>query len=265
MEAMYAEMRQLRQQQQAPVVVTPVAVAPAPPVVPAVVPEVRLAPEAGGQRLEPMYERFRKQSPPTFEGGPDPTKAEQWMSMIKIVLDFMDIVGHDRVKCATYMFREDARTWWEVISQTREVTTLSGDEFVELFNEKYYNEAVRQAKAEEFTSLTQGDLSVTESTLKFDRLSNFAHNLVPTDAMRRERFVAGLKARIAHDVSITLPQRTSTYAQVVERALIAERSGARIRKEEAASRDARRNAPPITGSGKGAGPGDSKRKSFDLG
>ena len=95
---------QMQQQQQGPVVVAPVVAAPAPTVVPAVAPEVRQVPEAGGQRLEPMYERFRKQSPPIFEGGPDPTRAEQWMSMIRIVLDFMDLVGHDRVKCATYMF-----------------------------------------------------------------------------------------------------------------------------------------------------------------
>ena len=58
----------------------------------AVVPEVRQVPEAGGARLQPLYERFRKHSPPTFEGGQDLTRAEQWMSMIRIVLDFMDVV-----------------------------------------------------------------------------------------------------------------------------------------------------------------------------
>ena len=66
--------------------------------------------------------------------------------------------------------------------------------------------------------LTQGDISVTEYTMKFDRLSNFAHSMVPTDDIRKERFIAGLKACIAHDVSISLPQNTATYAQVVDRA-----------------------------------------------
>ena len=154
MAVMQAQMQQMfQQQQQGPAAIAPVVAAP-PQAVPAVVPEVHPVPEAGGHRLEPIYERFRKQSPPVFEGGPDPTLAEQWMSMIKIVLDFMDLVGHDRVKCATYMFRKDARTWWDVISQTRDVSTLSWEDFVRLFNEKYYNEAVRQAKAEEFTTLT---------------------------------------------------------------------------------------------------------------
>ena len=124
--------------------------------------------------------------------------------MIRIMLYFMDVVGHDRVKCATYVFRDDACTWWDVVSQTRDVSTLSWEEFIELFNEKYYNEVVLQAKAEEFTTLTQGDLSVTEYTLKFDKLANFSHNLVPTNVIRGEHFVAGLRAYIAQDVRITL-------------------------------------------------------------
>ena len=54
-------------------------------------------------RLEPLYERFRKQQPPVFEGN-----AEQWLSMITTILDFMRVSGNERVACATYMFREDA-------------------------------------------------------------------------------------------------------------------------------------------------------------
>lgn len=106
-------------------------------------------------------------------------------------------------------------------------------------------------------------MSVTEYTLKFDKLANFAHNLVPSDSIRREHFVAGLRARIAHDVRITLPQRTATYAQVVKRALIEESSEAQIRREDAVRRDARRFAPSPTGFGKDRGPGESKRKSSD--
>ena len=78
-----------------------------------------------GNRWEPLYERFQKQHPPNFEGGPDPLKVEQWMTMITTILDFMRVEGHDRVACATYILREDARIWWEVASQTRDVTALT--------------------------------------------------------------------------------------------------------------------------------------------
>ena len=105
-------------------------VAPAGP--PALVPVVQ--PVDVGNKVEPLYERFRKQQPPIFEGGPDPLKAEKWMTMITTILDFMRVKGHNRVACATYMLREDARIWWEVASQTRDVTTLSWEGFKDLFS-----------------------------------------------------------------------------------------------------------------------------------
>ena len=137
-----------------------------------------------GNRWEPLYERFRKQQPLIFEGGPDPLKAEQWLTMITTILDFMRIEGHDRVACATYMLREDARIWWEVASQTRDVTTLSWEGFKDLFSQKYYNVSIRAAKVNEFVGLVQGNMTVTLYALKFDRLAKFAPDLVPTDVAR---------------------------------------------------------------------------------
>ena len=46
----------------------------APSLPPAVVPAVQLGEVVN--RWEPLYERFRKQQPPVFEGGSDPLKAE---------------------------------------------------------------------------------------------------------------------------------------------------------------------------------------------
>ena len=73
--------------------------------------------------------------------------------MVTAILNFIRVVGNETVACATYMFREDARIWWEVISQTRNVNTLDWEKFRTLFNEKYYNDAVRTSKAEEFSKL----------------------------------------------------------------------------------------------------------------
>ena len=77
-----------------------------PSVPPVVVPVVQ--PAKVGNRWEPLYERFRKQHLPNFEGSADPLKAEQWINMITYILDFMRVVGNERVACATYMFWEDA-------------------------------------------------------------------------------------------------------------------------------------------------------------
>ena len=98
---------------------------------------------------------------------------------------------------------------------------MTWEEFRNIFNEKYYSVAVRAAKVDEFINLTQNWSTVTEYALKFDWLVKFAPDLVPTDAERRDRFVWGLNVRIIRDVKITLDPETTTYAQVVDKALIA--------------------------------------------
>ena len=80
----------------------------------AVVPPVQLPtpiPPVAEVNREPLFERFRKQHPPTFEGSTDPLVAEQWMDLIASILDFMGVVGNDRVTCASYMLKGDARIW----------------------------------------------------------------------------------------------------------------------------------------------------------
>ena len=85
-----------------------------PPVPVAEVPPVQapdVAPPLREVHKEPMYERFRKQHPPTFDGSTDPLKAEQWLDMLSSILYFMGIDGNDRVACASNIFRDDAHIW----------------------------------------------------------------------------------------------------------------------------------------------------------
>ena len=62
-----------------------------------------------GSYWEALYEMFRKQHSPALVGGADPLQAEQWMSRITSILDFMRVTGYDRVQCLTYMLRDDAQ------------------------------------------------------------------------------------------------------------------------------------------------------------
>ena len=94
---------------------------------------------------------------------------------------------------------------------------MTWEEFRNIFNDKYYSVAVRAAKVDEFTNLTQNRMTVTEYALKFDRLAKFAPHLVPTDMARRDQFMWGSNVMIVCDVKITLHLGTTTYAQVVEK------------------------------------------------
>ncbi|XP_060969706.1 uncharacterized protein LOC133036944 [Cannabis sativa] len=239
------ELRQLRRQPEPPVQIRQDAENRDPPAA-----VVYPAKEA---RHELLAERFRKQHPPEFEGGIDPVVAEEWISRIESILQMLRVDGNDRVKCASYMLRKDARIWWEVVEQTKDVDTMNWDDFKRVFNEKYYNSAVLAAKVDEFTGLVQGSLTVTEYAQKFDRLAKFAPDLVPTDRVRAHRFVEGLKPMVARDVEIVSRGQFS-YAQVVEMALTAERSENKIWKENAARRESKKG---------GANSNDHKKRGQD--
>ncbi|XP_060960736.1 uncharacterized protein LOC133031281 [Cannabis sativa] len=185
-------------------------------------PEVPAKQHVVGNRMEPLYERFRKQAPPVFLGGPDVLKAEHWLTVIERIVNFMGVVVNDRVACATFQFQEDALVWWEMVSLTKDVARMTWEEFRDLFNAKYYNEAVRSAKRKEFVELVQGEgMLVTEYTTKFDRLAKLAFRIVPTNFSKKEKYLAGLNAKIKHDL-VTTTNDTTTYAEMVDKALRAE-------------------------------------------
>lgn len=78
---------------------------------------------------------FQIHHPSTFQGSTDPFMAEQWMDVITSMLYFIKIEGTDRVTCASHMLREDARIWWAVTSQIRDVSTMSWEQFQEVFKQ----------------------------------------------------------------------------------------------------------------------------------
>ena len=82
------------------------------------------------------------------------------MDLITSILDFMRVESNDRVACVSYMLRGDARIWWCVVSQIRDVRIVSWEQFQGVFNEKYFSNVVRSSKMEEFASLIQGKMSV---------------------------------------------------------------------------------------------------------
>ena len=136
---------------------------------------------AGKVDRKPLSERFQKQHPPTIEGSTDPLVVEQWMNDITSMFDFMKIEGTDRVACATYMLREDARIWWAVTSQIWDVSTMSWEQFQEVFTQRYFSDVVRKSKRDEFVGLIQGKFTIAEYAHTSEGLARFAPDSIPTD------------------------------------------------------------------------------------
>ena len=132
-------------------------------------PEVRVQPlqpqqepQAVTPGLKPASKRFMKKNPPVFEGTVDPAVAEEWISIIEKIFEFIQIDDKDKVKCAVYMLRNDARIWWDAVKNTQDVAVMTWDEFLIEFNSKHYSQAVINSKVAEFTRFQQGSVSVQE-------------------------------------------------------------------------------------------------------
>ena len=76
-------------------------------------------PEMERINLEPLYERFRKQNPPTFEGSTNPLEAEEWLRFVEAILDFIRLNDQENISCATFMFKKNAHYWWDVVRKPR--------------------------------------------------------------------------------------------------------------------------------------------------
>ena len=75
-------------------------------------------------------------------------------------------------------------------------------DFLEEFNNKYYNVTILAAKVIEFSNLWQGNLLIIKYFRKFDRLAWYASDMVVTDTTRVNCFLEGLKLELARVVDM---------------------------------------------------------------
>ena len=72
-------------------------------------------------KSEPLCERFCKMKPVEFQGSTNPLDAEEWISSIQIIMEFMELNDQERVICASYMLKREAHYWWEIVKARRTV------------------------------------------------------------------------------------------------------------------------------------------------
>ncbi|KAJ9709391.1 hypothetical protein PVL29_001051 [Vitis rotundifolia] len=65
-----------------------------------------------------LIREFKALTPPIFRGGPNFLEAENWMKEIKKILDVMAVPEERRVSLASFMLRDEADNWWDMIKTT---------------------------------------------------------------------------------------------------------------------------------------------------
>ncbi|XP_028081778.1 uncharacterized protein LOC114283146 [Camellia sinensis] len=140
-----------------------------------------------------LFSKFRKQRPPKFTGVPNPKVAENWLQQIEKMLDTMGITeAADRIALAVFELDDEADHWWELIKNTRDVASLSWNQFRELFLNKYFPNTVRRERVKEFQNLEQGNMTVTQYAAKFEELARYAIRFVANDKEKARMFEWGL-------------------------------------------------------------------------
>ncbi|KAL5556308.1 hypothetical protein UlMin_038544 [Ulmus minor] len=124
----------------------------------------------------------------------------------------------EKVLCATYVLKKDARYWWETVKMRRNVQDMTWDEFIAEFNQKYYNRMAMRAQQNEFINIKQGNMSVTEAVRKFDQLARLCPYLVPTEEERVRRMLEMFRPELAVVID-SGDNPPTTIAECVDRAL----------------------------------------------
>ncbi|XP_073121960.1 uncharacterized protein [Henckelia pumila] len=147
-------------------------------------------------RSETTYEQFRKMNPKDFAGTTDPLIAEGWIRSLEVIFRYMQMGDPDRVRCAVFLLQDDAALWWEGMEKIVNPATLPWAEFKKLFFEKYFTADVRARLKTEFMSLRQGDLSVAQFVVKFERGCHFVPLIGDDEKEKLEHFLVGLRPTI---------------------------------------------------------------------
>ena len=101
----------------------------------------------------PIFKQFMGFKPADYKGSTDPMVAEEWMRSMETIFEFMQISNVERVRCASFMFKDDARIWWQGAKTTLDLNTVSWEQFKEVFYGKYFTLSTRNRLAREFLEL----------------------------------------------------------------------------------------------------------------
>ncbi|XP_042444027.1 uncharacterized protein LOC122029144 [Zingiber officinale] len=98
----------------------------------------------------------------------------------------MELDCADRVRCATYLLKDDALLWWEGAVVGLNLATLLWEDFKEVFYVKYFTEDVRSRLTREFMTLRQDSCTVAEFIRKFEQGCHFVPMIVdnPKEKLR---------------------------------------------------------------------------------
>ncbi|GMN67859.1 hypothetical protein TIFTF001_036918 [Ficus carica] len=186
------------------------------PVIPEnpIAPEVPVAPVAvpPAPRVrtpEELYDSFRRMKAPKFEGSTNPIDADNWLIDLQVILNFLRLKDQEKILCASFVLKKDARLWWEAVQIRWDVTQMTWEDFVEEFKEKYFNTEVMEAQQDELSNFRQGNLSVAEAVQKFEQLARLCPHLFSSERDKVRKMMKMFRS----DLAVNREQRAKFFQE----------------------------------------------------
>ena len=155
--------------------------------------------------------------PPSFSGGIETMKEEACVLEMEKLFKVFPSTDAQKVTLAAFTLDDDARRWWMMVRESN--PDLTWTRFLELFYNKHFPLSVRNRKATEFHTLTQGNRTVAEYDRAFTELARFAPHMANDEYMKAKKFESGLRGPIQDRVNL---HNMPTYAEVLDKAIQAE-------------------------------------------
>ncbi|XP_057982394.1 uncharacterized protein LOC131167615 [Malania oleifera] len=148
-----------------------------------------------------------------------------WMQEMEKILAFLNCTEEHKVLFTTFKLAGEAKRWWHAMKLLKEQRAvpieMTWGRFKQVFYDRYFPTTIKNAKAEEFFSLTQGRLTIQQYATKFMELSHFAPSVVPDEYQKARWFERSLNQRIHEHMACLQIQ---DFMELVEKAMVAKSS-----------------------------------------
>ncbi|XP_074349995.1 uncharacterized protein LOC141689549 [Apium graveolens] len=133
--------------------------------------------------------------------------------------ELAEVKNEKKMKYASYYLKDEGRYWWESTKVLQEEETISSQNFMEFFLEKYLPSYIQDQLEMRFLDFKQENMMMAEYEVKFSDLERFMPEYVNTEAKKAKRFQQGLKPWIQSQVAFL---EIRTFAYVVQITIIVE-------------------------------------------
>ncbi|XP_057953926.1 uncharacterized protein LOC131148215 [Malania oleifera] len=146
-----------------------------------------------------------------LRGGPDPIAFENWVQEIKEMMIVPCCIDEQKILYALF----------KMMGERPVPVPPSWARFKELFFDRYFPSFTHEDKVGEFTSLTQGSMTIGEYATKFVELSCFTLYMIPDEVRKEKRFEKDLQRRMLEQVVVF---QVHNFSDLVDKASVLEKS-----------------------------------------